>query len=67
MRITKRFVLLALVFPSLLFVSCDAINPKDGDLVDFSCEGCHTNAAALTRIISSLDLEVEAEESAAPG
>ena len=48
-------------------MSCDAINPQDGDLVDYSCAGCHTNGPALTRIIEDLVLDPPDEEHAAPG
>ncbi len=49
-------------------MSCDAINPaSDGDLADYTCEGCHTNRAALTGIIEALNLDPPDEGAEAPG
>jgi len=49
-------------------MSCDAINPtKDGDLTDYTCEGCHTNRAALTLVIDALELDPPEADHAAPG
>ena len=61
-------LLSGLVLFSLFFCSCDAINPdSQGELTDYSCEGCHTNKAALDRIINDLNLDPPVEEHAAPG
>jgi len=60
-------MILALVIWSFLFLSCDAINPQDGDLVDYTCEGCHTNVTALDKIINDLVLDPPDEGHAAPG
>jgi hypothetical protein len=49
-------------------LSCDAISPtSDGDLTDYTCEGCHTNRAALTNIIDALNLDPPDVGGEAPG
>ncbi len=49
-------------------MSCDAINPvDDGDLTDYTCEGCHTNRNALAGVIDALNLDPPDEGHAAPG
>jgi hypothetical protein len=53
---------------SISFWSCDAINPADdGDLTDYTCEGCHTNRNALSNVIDALNLDPPDEGHAAPG
>ena len=48
-------------------MGCDAITPQDGDLVDYSCEGCHTNKGTLDDIIDVLVLDPPVEGHEAPG
>lgn len=69
MRLTQKIVVVSLLALSSLFWSCDAINPQDGDLVDYSCEGCHTNKTALSGIIADLEelSELPAGDHSAPG
>ncbi|NQV14660.1 hypothetical protein HQ531_04315 [bacterium] len=68
MRITQRILILGLAILSTLFWGCDAINPQnEAGLLDYSCEGCHTNESTLSEIISDLGLERPAEEYGIPG
>jgi len=49
-------------------MGCEAINPtNDGDLTDYTCEGCHTNRNALSKVIDDLNLDPPDEGHAAPG
>ncbi|MCF7922434.1 MAG: hypothetical protein K9M55_07020 [Candidatus Marinimicrobia bacterium] len=49
-------------------MSCDVINPtSDGDLADYTCEGCHTSRSTLDRIVTTLNLDPPTEGSEAPG
>lgn len=50
-----------------LITNCDSITPSDGDLTDYSCEGCHTNWGALNTVINDLELEEDGGAHAAPG
>ena len=53
---------------SILFWSCDAINPQgSGDLTDYSCEGCHSNKGTLDDVITALNLDPPDEGHEAPG
>ena len=67
MRLIQKILGASLLVLSSLFWSCDAINPQDGDLVDYSCEGCHTNSSALGGIIDDLVLDPPDEGHEAPG
>ncbi|MCF7808102.1 MAG: hypothetical protein K9M49_04400 [Candidatus Marinimicrobia bacterium] len=69
MRLNRRIQILALVFAISFFWNCDSITPQDGDLVDYTCEGCHTNRSAISGIIAALDelSELPEESHAAPG
>jgi len=68
MRLTPIFTLLGLVALALTFSACDQIIPNsNGDLVDYSCEGCHTSKGTLEDIIDELDLDPPDEGHAAPG
>ncbi len=68
MRLIQKLWIATLLVWSFSLISCDAINPaNDGDLTDYTCEGCHTNSAALTSIINDLNLDPQDEGHAAPG
>ncbi len=68
MRLIKRFWIAILVVMSFSFQACDAINPtSDGDLTDYTCEGCHTNRNALSHVIEALDLDPPETVAEAPG
>ncbi len=68
MRLIQRLWIAILIVWSFSFLSCDAINPaSDGDLVEYTCEGCHTNRAALTQVIDALDLEPPEAGAEVPG
>ncbi len=68
MRLIKRILIVSLLALSTMFWSCDAINPvDDGDLTDYSCEGCHTNKGALGGIVDDLVLDPPDEGHEAPG
>ncbi len=67
MRLKQKLLVATLLIWSALFWSCDAINPEDGELTDYTCEGCHTNRSALTHIIETLHLEPHEEGEEAPG
>ena len=68
MRLIKKIWIATLLVLSFSFMSCDAINPtSDGDLTDYTCEGCHTNRNALTHVIEALDLDPPDVVAEAPG
>jgi len=68
MRLIQKLWITTLLVWSFSFMSCDAINPtSEGDLTDYTCEGCHTNRAALTSIIDALNLDPPDDGHAAPG
>ncbi|NQV50269.1 MAG: hypothetical protein HQ507_07215 [Candidatus Marinimicrobia bacterium] len=68
MRLMKRLFFAALLVWSVSFWSCDVINSADDNaLVDFTCEGCHTNRASLENIIDALNLDPPASVAEAPG
>jgi len=68
MRLIQKILIASLLVFSTMFWSCDAINPVDeGDLVDYSCEGCHTNKGTLAGIIDDLVLDPPEEGHEAPG
>jgi len=68
MRLIKRFAIAILMLLSVLFWSCDPINPaEDENLADYTCEGCHSAGAILTNVIDALDLEPHEEAAEAPG
>ncbi len=68
MRLIQKILVVSLLAFSSLFWSCDAINPlDDGDLTDYSCEGCHTNKGALIDIIDELVLDPPDDGPAVPG
>ncbi len=68
MRLVKKLLVVSTLLWSMLFMSCDAINPtSDGDLTDYTCEGCQTNRNALSHVIEALDLEPHEEAAEAPG
>lgn len=68
MRLIQKLWIALLVIWSISFWSCDAINPSDeGDLTDYTCEGCHTNRLALKGVIEDLSLEPHEEAAEAPG
>lgn len=64
MRVIYITILVSL---AVLFAGCDAIDPQSGDLVDYSCEGCHTNKGTLSDIVNALDLDPPDEGHEAPG
>ena len=68
MRLIQKLWIATLLVWSFSFLSCDAINPvDDGDLTDYTCEGCHTNRNALAGVIDALNLDPPDEGHAAPG
>ncbi len=68
MRLMRKIIVAGVLVFSSLFWSCDAINPVDeGDLTDYSCEGCHTNKGTLSGIIDDLVLDPPEEGHEAPG
>jgi hypothetical protein len=68
MRLIQKLWIVTLLLWSFSFLSCDAISPtSDGDLTDYTCEGCHTNRAALTNIIDALNLDPPDVGGEAPG
>ncbi len=69
MRLIQRILFVSiLLFSIMFFGSCDTINPlNEGDLVDYSCEGCHTNKGTLSSVIDDLVLDPPEEGHEAPG
>ena len=68
MRLIQKVLTALLIVWSISFWSCDAITPADdGNLADYTCEGCHTTRTMLTNVIGALNLEPPVEEEAAPG
>jgi len=68
MRLVQKLWVVMLLLWSFSFMSCEAINPVDeGDLTDYTCEGCHTNSRTLKGIIGDLNLDPPDEGHAAPG
>ncbi len=68
MRLIQKFWMATLLLMSISFWSCDAINPADeGDLTDYTCEGCHTNRGTLDDVIEALNLDPPDEGHTAPG
>lgn len=68
MRLVHKLIVSAMLLGSSLFISCEAIIPTDeGDLTDYTCEGCHTNRKALSDIIDILNLDPPDEGHTAPG
>jgi len=68
MRLAHKTWIIAILLWSFIFMGCDAINPAgEGDLADYTCEGCHTNRNALSNVIDALNLEPPHAEEEAPG
>jgi len=68
MRLAQKLIVSTMLLWGFLFVSCEAIISTDeGDLTDYTCEGCHTNRKALSDIINFLNLDPPDEGHAAPG
>ncbi|MEA3286650.1 MAG: hypothetical protein U9Q77_04670 [Candidatus Marinimicrobia bacterium] len=68
MRLMQRIIMVSVLTFSTLFWSCDAINPVDeGELTDYSCEGCHTSKSTLSAIIDDLVLDPPDDGHAVPG
>lgn len=69
MLVHRRLQILTMALLISFLWNCDAINPQDGELTDYTCEGCHTNRSAIAGIIKDLDelSELPAEAHAAPG
>jgi len=68
MRLIQKLIIATLLVWSVSFWGCDAITPADdGTSADFTCEGCHTNRAALDNIIDELNLDPPASVAEAPG
>ncbi|MBC8376770.1 MAG: hypothetical protein H8E26_12055 [FCB group bacterium] len=68
MRLIQKIWITTLLVWSFSFLSCDAINPtSEGDLTDYTCEGCHTNRSTLDDVIETLNLEPPDEGPEAPG
>ena len=68
MRLIQKLWIATVLVLSLSFSGCDAINPsEDGDLTDYTCEGCHTNRNALSHVIEALDLDPPEAGAEAPG
>ena len=67
MRLKQNILIALLLLIAVSLWNCDSINPQDGDLVDYTCEGCHTNKSALTGAIDELNLDPPDEGHEAPG
>lgn len=68
MRLNKLLALFIVLLLNMAFWSCDTINPaKDENLVDYTCEGCHSSGATLNGVIELLDLDPPDEGHEAPG
>lgn len=67
MRLKTLSILIGLTSILMVIVACDAITPHDDDLVEYSCEGCHSSKSTLTRVIDALHLEPEDHGEEAPG
>ncbi len=68
MRLIQKLWIATLLVWSFSFLSCDVINPvSDGDLTDYTCEGCHTNRAVLSHVINALNLDPPDDGAEAPG
>jgi|GEM_PF-774836 len=68
MRLTKLYMLSLVLLWAVIISSCDAINPaEDENLLDYSCEGCHSSGAMLAGVIDELGLEPVDDGHEAPG
>jgi len=67
MRLEKRIHIILLVMLISFVWNCDPIDPQDGELTEYTCEGCHTNYGALNKVINDLKLEGDDAGHAAPG